>query len=263
MTIRSLLRFWIATTTVVFIKPCWGLDQRLSSISDETHAAMLGRVEASIMGESALIDRETGRVFWEGGSTNTLYESVAPKLDQYGAEHTKAAFMTALITLAFFGVIAGWLRRGIDQADQLVPSDSSLLPSILLTGLQWTILRLPRLENKWLVLASVALYFFESYNCSTRRFLANAISGPTELEEYIESLRRNHPIVTWRVRSFHYERRKIFSLATGLQSILRRFKQDSDLDSLALRNAKHCSPMFPFTRKVITNEAATTYQYGG
>ena len=44
-----------------------------NAISDANHAAMLGRVEASIMGESALID-ETGRVYWEGGSSSTLYE---------------------------------------------------------------------------------------------------------------------------------------------------------------------------------------------
>jgi hypothetical protein len=220
---------------------------------------MLGRVEASIMGESALIDRETGRVYWEGGSSNTLYESMAPKLDQYGAEHAKAALLTGLITLAFIGVLTGWIRRAIDQSD-LHASSNSLMLSIFFTSLEWTILRLPRIENKSLVLASVALYFLESYNCSTRRFLANAISGPTEVEEYIESLRREHPVVTWKVKSFHYERRMLFALATFFRSLLHNVKQDTDLDSMIPRT-KNTSPMFPFTKKVITNEAITAYQY--
>ena len=37
-----------------------------SALNDHHHAAMLTRAEASILGESALLDRETGRVFWEG-----------------------------------------------------------------------------------------------------------------------------------------------------------------------------------------------------
>ena len=43
------------------------------SADDLHHAAMLTRSEASILGESALIDRETGRVFWEGERTAKRY----------------------------------------------------------------------------------------------------------------------------------------------------------------------------------------------
>jgi hypothetical protein len=234
-----------------------------SGISDDgSHAAMLGRVEASIMGESALIDRETGRVYWEGGSSNTLYESLAPKLDQYGAEHVKAALLTGLITLAFIGILAGWMRRAIEQADLNHPSSRWLVVSMMFTVLEWTILRLPKLENKWLVLASVALYFLESYNCSTRRFLANAISSTTELEEYIESLRREQPVVQWKARSFHYEKRKIFALASVFRSLLRKSKQQvTDLDHGLIPRTRNSAPIFPFTKRVLTHEATATYQY--
>jgi hypothetical protein len=222
--------------------------------SDHSHAAMLGRVEASIMGESALIDRNTGRVYWEGGSSNTLYESLAPKLDQYGAEHAQAALLTGLITLVFIGLLVGWIRGAIDQSD-FEMQNNSLLYNMLLACL----FRLPRIENKWLVLASVALYFLESYNCSTRRFLTNAISSPNEVEEYIESLRRELPVVTWKIKCFHYEKRKIFVITTLVRSFFRSLK-NTNSDAVVPRT-KNCPPMFPFTRKIVTHKSTTTYQY--
>ena len=190
-----------------------------NTITDANHAAMLGRVEASIMGESALID-ETGRVYWEGGSSSTLYESFLPKLHQFGADHAQAAIFTGLITLAFIGVLTGWLRRVLETSNSSSSNGGGLLfSSILLTNIiNWTIMRLPRIENKFLVIASIVLYFLESYNCSTRYYLANAISSPTELEEYIETLRQEKPIVTWKVNSFHYELRKIFTLSNLFRS---------------------------------------------
>jgi hypothetical protein len=184
-----------------------------SRTSDESHAAMLGRVEASILGESALIDRETGRVYWEGGGSTTLYETFGPKLDQYGLDHVQAALLTGFITLVFMGVLAGWLRRLLDQSNLSSSSTDSLFLSLLLTAAHWTIMRLPRIENKWLVFASVALYFVESYYCSTRFYLANALSSPAELEDYINRLREEKPVVTWKVSSFHYEKRRLFALS--------------------------------------------------
>lgn len=227
---------------------------------DDQHAAMLGRVEASIMAESALIDRETGRVFWEGGSSSTLYESMAPKFDQYGAEHAKAVVLTFFITLSFLGVLTGWLRHAVVDQSELRATSNSLLLSFLFTSLKWTLFRFPRIENKWLIFASVALYFLESYNCSTRRFLANSISGPTEVEEYIERLRREQPVVTWTVKSFHYERRMLFNLVSFFRILLIKSNQDAVLEGAAPRS-KNVAPIFPFTKKVITNKATTTYQY--
>lgn len=226
-----------------------------NAISDANHAAMLGRVEASIMGESALID-ETGRVYWEGGSSSTLYESLLPKLHQFGADHAQAALLTGIITLAFIGVLTGWLRRVLESS-----SSQLFFSSVFLTkAIDWTILRLPRIENKWLVMASIALYFLESYNCSTRYYLANAISSPTQLEEYIETLRQEEPIVTWKVNSFHYELRRIFSLTNFLRSLMTT-KADGTNDLLIPPRPKNCAPMFPFTRKVITHQATATYKY--
>jgi hypothetical protein len=230
----------------------------------------LGRVEAAIMAESALVDRETSRVFWEGGDSNTLYESLMPRLDQFGADHAQATLLTVVITLAFVSVMAGWTRKLIDStylSSQISPSSSQLLWKLVLLA-EWTILKLPKIENKWLVIASVMLYLLESYNCSTRRFLSNAISNPTELDEYIENLRKEPPIVTWKVKSFHYELRRIFAISGIFRSVNRflngmKYKySDVELLSLPIISRQHIRPMFPFTRKVVTNEASATFNFG-
>ncbi len=221
----------------------------------------LGRVEASIMGESALIDRETGRVFWEGGASTTLVENVfATKLDQYGVEHAQAALLTAFITLAFLGVLAAWLRHIL--VPPISNDTSSTMTRYFHVLLAQTLFRLPHPENKWLIAMTIALYLLESYNCNTRRFLANAITSPTGVEEYIEQLRSHQPVVTWMVRSFHYRKRRIFALTDVMQSSLRRLTSKTGEDAFPnIATAKKCSPAFMFTKKVITHEAKTTYRY--
>jgi hypothetical protein len=245
----------------------------------------LGRIGASIFGESALIDRETGRVYWEcGGITNTLYESFAPKLDQFGAEHVQATLLTLVITLAFLSVLSGWLQKGINSYYNNGPSLTSQTLSVLIILAEWTILKLPKIENKWLVLISLILYFLESYNCSTRCYLANAVSSSTELDTYIDGLRREQPIVSWKVKTFHYELRRLFAVTRMIRSLTRSQKNsgnspndeegESSSSSTSFSSqtplqfalpkkpiSRHTAPMSIFTRKVITNEVSETYQY--
>jgi hypothetical protein len=246
----------------------------------------LGRIEASIFGESALLDRETSRIFWESGTSSTLYESLTPKLDQYGAEHFQAMLLTGILSFAVLGIVAGWIQRLI--ATQLPEGASSSLPqlnsniiTLLLSLAKWTLLKLPRIENKWLVMTCILLYLLESYNCSTRRFLAHAMSSTTELDDYLERLRQEPPVVTWNVKTFHYEYRRVFLLPQLLQTLVcslssmlslsptQKMEQQevsaisSPID-YALQNdrsARHTPPKSFLTRKVITNEASATYQF--
>ncbi len=240
----------------------------------------LGRVEAAILAESALIDRETGRVFWEGGTSNTLYESLAPKLDQLGAEHLQATILTAILSFALISVLAGWIQRAISSfpvsSSLLDPRQTQLL-KILIIFAEWTILMLPKIENPWLVLSCILLYLIESYNCSTRRFLSNPITSSVELDEYLDRLRQEPPVVTWKLKTFHYEYRKLLllpqlfrSIARGLigsvsSSQLRDFSREdpisTSLEHALSRNTRHTSPKSIFARKVITNEASAVYQF--
>jgi hypothetical protein len=247
---------------------------RLTGASSATsedlhHAAMLRRAEVSILGESALLDRDSGRVYWEGGSSNTLYESLVPTLDKYGAEHAQAAILSALITLAFLGVLAGWTRHALDHQTWMTTAGSATgttasIVSAIVTVLQFTILRMPTMQNRWLVAASIALYFLESYNCSTRRFLTNSMTSTEELEAYIDKLREEQPIVAWNVITYHFERRKIFALTSLLRTWIRKGRRGKNLGVLEdIPRTKKCRSMFPFTRKVISHVGTSFYQYGG
>ena len=71
--------------------------------------AVMGKTSASIMGESALVDKETRRIFWEGGST-TLSASLAPFLDGYGVKHLKATLMSCIFLLALLLSIVARIR---------------------------------------------------------------------------------------------------------------------------------------------------------
>jgi len=148
-------------------------------------------------------------------------------------------------------------------------------------------LKLPKIENKWLVSVFVILYFVESYHCSTRCFLANAVSNATELDAYIDGLRHEQPVVIWRVTTFHYELRQLFAIPRMIRSLLRSLKksriaeelQTPTFDStkttttpassptplvgldLPRKSSKHTAPIFLITRKVVTNEASTKYRY--
>jgi hypothetical protein len=234
----------------------------------------LGRLEASILGESALLDRETGRILWESGTTSTLYESLTPKLDQFGAEHFQSVVLTAILMLALLGILAEWLQRVIvkfpEQNSMSSTRRSLQLISILILLADCTIFRLPKVQNRWIV-ACILLYLLESYNCSTRRFLAHPISSSAELDNYLDLLRQESPIISWNVKAFHYEYRWLCLLPHFVRSLVRSlFSTTSEsLSSSAsaidrtLRKGvspRHTSSKSILTRKVITNEASAVYQ---
>ncbi len=202
------------------------------------------------MGESALIDKETGRIFWEGGSSSTLSASIAPKLSEFGLNHFKSTVLSILLLTALVSYLANWIRQMIIDQE---PGTSTFIKTAAVTMVQWTLLRMPKM-NRWLVSGIVILYLIESYTCSTRRYLANSISSPHGLEEYIEQLRREPPAVVWKLRCFHYEK---FDIGHMLNRLLRSKSNVNENDT----TIKPSPFLPPFTRKVVTHEATTTYQY--
>lgn len=260
-----------------------------AAMSPSTSPPSLGRIEASIFGESALLDRETGRVFWESGTSSTLYESLTPRLDQFGAEHFQASVLTGILTLAVLGIFAGWIQNAIvtfrdGPTSAASPRAIQLLSTLILLA-EWIILKFPKIENKWVVVTCILLYLLESYNCGTRRFLAHTISSSAELDEYLDRLRQEQPVVTWTVRAFHYEYRRIFLLPVVIRSLLNSLlsrvsstrnklaatAESAGISSLVdytlqhpgtgVSTSRHTSPKSILTRKVVTNEACATYKY--
>jgi hypothetical protein len=227
-------------------------------------AAMLGRIEAAIMAESALIDKETGRVYWEGGDSSTLTASLYPKLP--GFAHVKASILTFLLLLAATGFLAQWIRR---RWDAQTPSSEkiSIYKAVAAFIFEWTVLRTPQLDINLVVFLFV-VYLLEAYSCSTRRYLSNAISSPKEVEQYIENLRKESPVVTWKVRCFRYEKPFWLSPSKSARAILGLFQKKTKTATTELREqdipavqAYDDAGSSLFRKKVISHQATANYTF--
>lgn len=219
---------------------------------------MMGQVGASIMGESALVDKESGRVLWEGGTT-TLSASLGPILPS-SIKHARATILTGIIILAFIGGIVARIRHALFGGDTSVGDSKTWPVASLLFLADWTVLRFPQVNGK-LLIAAIALYMLEAYTCSTRRYLANAISTPVEVEDYVERLRQEPAVVTWKVRCFHYERRRWISILSYLSVIVKFLTLKREEERIDLEPSSVEPSPWIFTRKVVTNQAVSHFNY--
>ena len=246
--------------------------------SNPVAAALLGRVEASIMAESALIDKESGRVFWEGGSSSTLSASLYPKIGLPGFSHFKATVLSSLLFLALVSVLSQWVQQKLEGSRLGTTTTTTtatqgiarpLHQTIGVFLLQWTLFRTPNFDGAF-VIVLVLLYLVEAYTCSTRRYLANAIlSSTSEVEEFIEKLREEPPVVRWKVRCFHYEKPYCLSPIKTAQSVLKAFTTKTKISS-NITGTEDLPPVLqkesdnvsgPFRRKVISHEAVANYTF--
>lgn len=248
----------------------------MSPLAPNTNAALIGRLEASIMAESALIDKESGRVYWEGGSSSTLSASLIPKVGELGLSHLKCTVLTSLLLLAVVSFVAHWIRQRLDSStalkgeQTLSAAPQPLYKTIPLVLLQWTLLKTPKF-NATFVLSVFFLYLLEAHTSSTRRFLANSITSPGEVEEYIENLRGEGPVVTWKVRCFHYEKPYWLSPIRTFQKLRKNFvaklqkstpensDQPESSDYVVPREIDNISG--PLKRKVVSHQATSNYTF--
>lgn len=213
--------------------------------------SMMGQIGAQVLAESALMDKETGRIFWEG-SKSSITASISPFLDDLGITLTKATLLNAALIFCLISILAKIIREPI--ADNGISSRVAALASVL----GWTLSRVPELHPT-LIGAIILLYLIEAYFCNTRQYLTNSMASGEDFEDYIEQLRESQPVVTWKVRCFHYERRlwaKLF-LPNLLVQNFRRFqneeKEEDDYSTFL-------SPAI-WNKKVITHKAKATYQF--
>ena len=203
----------------------------------------LGQLAISaVMGESAVVDKETGRIFWEGGSSNTLVESIAPKLRSAvgGIPHIKATILSVLLLLVAAGTLSQLLRDWIKSM--------RYTQTTLLTVTTHALLLLPK-APRWFIVLVLTLYLLEAYTCSTHQYLRHVVD---DAETYIEQLREQLPEVEWKVRSFHFENYMLFPFEK-----LRHFLVHHD-------GNHHPTPTtFPsiFHWKRVTHSATACYNY--
>ena len=211
--------------------------------------SMMGKIGASVMGESALIDKETGRIFWEGGSTSTIHASIAPLLGDLGIRHFKGTALSIVLWLSVVSLVARCIRG------RLAGWEPTAWPVIAaIAFMRVTIVKVPTFSN-WFMLGTFAFYLLEAWTCNTRRYLTNAISSPQGVEEYIERLRTETPSVTWKVRCFHYEHRWWLAFLLAPQLLFRNTESISDL------SIDGVAPSGLLTKKVVTHCAQTNYSY--
>ena len=181
------------------------LDAAVSSASTTTRHAAISTVptavEKSIFAESALVDRETGRIFWEGGSKSTLSESLESRFGTL--VYVKAAIVSVLLWIVAYGWIASFARQKIQSLDWIqtlqrnAPIAMAVCQFALLGG------AVPR-APVWVLILVVLAYLVEAYLCSTHQFLAHR-SDCQNVETFIEQLREETPKIQWKVRVFQYE----------------------------------------------------------
>jgi len=112
---------------------------------------------------------------------------------------------------------------------------------------------LPKFHSGFVIVALV-LYLIESYTCSTRVYLDNALVIPNGVEEHMEGLRKQQPIVKWEIRCFHYERKKWLS-------ILLLLNVWEWLGWRKIQSETYCTPSI-MRKKVVTHKSTEIYTFG-
>jgi hypothetical protein len=262
----------LASTT----NPIMTLKPPTSSSSPPPTSGTLAPVESSIFAESALVDKETGRIFWEGGASSTLSASIQPRLHHLGIIHAKAIFLSTILLVALIGSISTRLRMFVQHSRLYQLQPRPLLVSLILWILQRVVLGTPRF-NRAFALTVYALYIWESWTSNTRAYLRNTLWTPEQVEAFLETLRREKPVVTWNVRSFHYEtplwltpwlwiRQRLFPSSTSSSISADTTSMDttpSDTTTAAVTPAStrhHIPETAWLKRKVVTHQATGQYR---
>jgi TMEM151 family len=241
----------VMITLLLLILAC--LDVALASLSESQSSAPLGlRAIASVMGESAVVDNESGRILWEGGSSSTLAESIAPKLQSLlGIPHLKA---TILSTILWWAAIAGVSRAISNQLSSIFGTVTRPYIQTIILSFTRTLLRLPQLPI-WLVATTAMLYVAEALSCSTHRYLWHTVDNA---EAYIDRLRKELPKLEWKVRSYHYEH----SLASLVNMWLAKLRTKAVAwDSVPQSVLPHDTTSTHLRWKRVTRTARAYYHY--
>jgi hypothetical protein len=225
----------------------------------KSHLESLPRV-APTLGESAIVDKESGRVYWQGGKQSLFDSTVGHTYlsDQDGVvRHVRASLFSFILWISFIRWLADW---ALHQQVLIAKWKTILHPFEKIIEIAKTLARiillcLAYLPNfgKTFISFVVVMYLLESYWCSTRKYLANAISSPESVESYMEQLREQAPSIKWRIRCYHYEKRKLLSLLLLLDFLAFFRNKNDDIELVS-------GPSI-FNKKIVTFQAEQTYQY--
>lgn len=189
-------------------------------------------------GQSALVDKQSRRVYWQSGGPTIHPQDVFGKsffLSQWS--HCKAIVLSTFLWTCILSVAITrrlWqylvlLTKMIAQPPPTPIITTTTTDITTKTKVAWMILSCirqfvrkiisvvlsiililtkPRFQqitcNPYVIASIYLLYLSESYTSSTRRYLANTLSQH-HVETLMEHLRNTKPTVTWSIRCFHYD----------------------------------------------------------
>lgn len=215
---------------------------------------------SSIFSESAIIDQETGQVFWQTGSPRlsdtvslTGLESETSTFSYSNLRHVKPAVLSLILWFSSLVKVKDYLiENPLLSLSKLRQNHNQVIFHVINTFL-FIVGKIILRGNPfapWFVWTCLFLYVIEAYTCSTRKYLANALSSSEDLENYIESLRKSKPNVIWKVRCFHYQ---------GEEDD----EHDKQISSGVNQNIPKKKPltMPRIPKKVITHTATKVYEF--
>lgn len=222
----------------------------------------------TVLGKSTLVDKETGRIYWEGGASTTLSSSILPKIGLTNTLHLdrwyyfRSTLLSSLLFLAVARVVSDWLASR-DIWDKISRLHNSKLISLVVLAFR-IIVELPPKWETWFVGSVVFLYLLEAYLSPTRQYLVNSIPENRNLDDFLDHLKVKVPVVEWRVRSFDYRTHPAFlpgvTLVRSIKALL-KLSMGSKCSTETDFEKKYQSGPAWFRRKHIQKEIVGSYSF--
>jgi len=243
---------------------------RPESIKQMTHLQSLPKV-APLLGEAAIIDKESGRVYWQGGQQSLFHSTVGHtyfKNKSGLSRHVRSTFYSCILWMSLVRFLAQSILRNIQHLQSTIQSEklrtfSRHMMRIVRIFL-FVLASLPKFSRKFLFVIGL-FYLIESYTCSTRKYLQN-VSSPEDVESYLEAMKEQQPNVKWDIRCFHYEKRKVFCTLVMYdlwKFIFGKLKRNKQEERGKIGGDEEFVPLSPsiFSKKVVTHQTSQFYKF--
>ena len=231
---------------------------------------------SSIYSESAIIDQETGQVYWQNGKprlsdTWSLKGFEKKKQNDNSMQHTtnlrhaKPLLLSFVLWISILNKIKIYFQSNplftfqqVEHQIQILKRQYPMTQKILsfIIHIIHFLFRnilffIGNPFTPWFVWMCALFYILEAYTCSTRKYLSNALSSTDELEQYLQTLRHAKPIVTWKLRCFHYQHEKSI-----------KDDDNDDDEQQQQQQQQQTSNILPkMPKKIITHRATKQYQF--
>lgn len=180
-----------ATATAVANRKRTSSSSRVNaSLQEQKHLQSLPKI-APLLGESAIIDKETGRVYWQGGEQSLFHSTVGHTYfkDKPGlARNVRSTLYSCILWMSAIRFLAKKVLPTTISSSSLQHWDEmNNLLSMSIRGVikfaNWILKAfliclacLPCFSRSFLIVIGV-FYFIESYTCSTRQYLDNGFTS--------------------------------------------------------------------------------------